>query len=187
MTQVTPAAGTIYVITDGIRMKVGWTTAPVETRLTHLQAGNPAELLVRAKVAADSSSDEYSIHQYLRDGGFWIRREWFEWHQPLIDAFDKFEHVSDVFAELAIKRAVPKTHSVRFDPTLITEKRLAAGFDSSTALGVAAGLGVNTVLYIEKGQNEPNTKTLSAICSVLGCHPGELFVVDPTPQPEPAE
>lgn len=101
---MSPAAGTIYLITEGAHIKVGWTSVPVKWRLTQLQTGSVPELSVVASVAADNSSDEALLHSYLQERGLHVRGEWFRSCQPLIDAFLKNRDIDGVLNDLNLQR-----------------------------------------------------------------------------------
>ena len=51
----------------------------------------------------------------------------------------------------------------------IRERRLSLGIDQST-LAALAGVGINTVVAVERGTGNPSLHTLSSILAVLGLH-----------------
>lgn len=266
MTPLAPAAGTVYLITDGTHIKVGWTSSPVEKRLNELQTGNALELSVLATVEADKQVHELLLHCYLQQRGLWIRREWFLPCAELTEAFARNSHVKGVLEALGLsgageriallRRTAELTPSetarlaglnalARLDllereiqvlssdscerlgklfgvtaefilcgkgtcPDAESVKRAVSGAPgysannnafgerlkslrertkySQRSLSMAAGLSSALVRHYESGRlQSPSSRVVAALAGALGCHPGELFVVDPTPQPEPAQ
>lgn len=70
-------SGTIYYIgaRDIIRVKIGFTTGPVEKRLKALQTGSPVELQIITSHPG-TMEDERSLHQRFAD--YCVGGEWFE-------------------------------------------------------------------------------------------------------------
>lgn len=199
---MTPLSGTIYVISDGTHIKVGWTSVPVNWWLTQLQTGNVLQLTALASVSADNSSDEALLHSYLQERGLHVRGEWFQSCQPLIDAFLKNRDIDGVLNTLGLQRPeVAESVGTR----LATLRRMAGGLSQRETASLAGLKSKSHVGTIEAGQQGMKGDTACRLADLFGVSlswllrgsgapPDEMAVqaavtraISPTPQPEPAE
>lgn len=65
---------TVYFVTDGEFLKIGWTAQPVAKRLSAIQNGNPRPLTLLATMSG-SVHGEHAIHEKLKDSRAY--GEWF--------------------------------------------------------------------------------------------------------------
>lgn len=78
---VVAPAGTVYFVTDGELVKVGYTTH-LDSRLRALQTGNARPLTVLA-TSPGTFQDEARLHRLLKAS--WVHGEWFAKTEPVND------------------------------------------------------------------------------------------------------
>lgn len=71
-----PGSARVYVLDDGVAVKVGVTWGAVATRVRALQTGNPRPIVVMAEIAGADESVEMAIHDALRSAN--VSGEWFD-------------------------------------------------------------------------------------------------------------
>lgn len=67
--------GRVYVIEDGIAVKVGFTSGAVAARIKDLQTGNPRRISVIAEIANATEETEAALHRALNT--WHVSGEWF--------------------------------------------------------------------------------------------------------------
>lgn len=75
-------AGRVYLLDDGVAVKVGFTTGPVAVRVNDLQTGNPRPISVMAEIVGATVETELALHDELSEAN--VSGEWFA-RQAVVD------------------------------------------------------------------------------------------------------
>ena len=106
--------GTVYIVTDGHAVKIGFTSKTVKERVAQLQTGNPRPITVLSAFSG-TIADEQRIHAALSENN--VSGEWF--------AIPRYMDVHDI---IALKHGDTTGHDLFFDesdPGFFDESKLA--------------------------------------------------------------
>lgn len=80
-----PGEGNVYVVDDGVALKIGWTMGEPASRIRGLQTGNPRELRCVALVTGVTPEAERLLHRHFDAMNLNLVGEWYE-RRPILDA-----------------------------------------------------------------------------------------------------
>ena len=114
----TMSCGTIYVLSDGTAVKIGFTMNNPRTRLESCQTGNPRKIELLTTTLG-TIEDESRVHRML--SAFRLCGEWFEDCKPVeavVHAIDRSVNMAALFADIgdAPIAAEKPAYSVYSDP-----------------------------------------------------------------------
>jgi hypothetical protein len=80
-----PGEGNVYVVDDGMALKIGWTMGEPASRIRGLQTGNPRELRCVALITGVTPKAERLLHRHFDAMNLNLVGEWYE-RRPILDA-----------------------------------------------------------------------------------------------------